>query len=224
MELKKKPEADLTKKSGLFFNIGLIVSLGLIITAFEWKTYDNKDEKITVTQDVFEETQDIPLTEQLPPPPPQMQQPEIIEVPDEEEIEDDIDINMNVDLDQTAPVQEVVINNNTAPVEEEEEIFLIVEDQPAPNGGPDAWRKYLEKNLKYPEQAQRMNIEGKVYVQFVVDKDGKITDVTVLKGVGAGLDEEAVRVLKNAPAWKPGKQRGRPVRVKMSLPIVFKLS
>jgi protein TonB len=82
---------------------------------------------------------------------------------------------------------------------------------------------YVSENLKYPVKASRMDIQGRVFVQFVVEKDGSLTDIQVVKGIGAGCDEEAVRVIKNAPRWEPGKQRGRPVRVKMILPIVFKL-
>jgi protein TonB len=98
-----------------------------------------------------------------------------------------------------------------------------VENQPAPVGGYEAFYKYIGKNIKYPDQARRMGVEGKVFVQFVVDKDGSITDVQVLKGIGSGCDEEAIRVVKSAPKWTPGKQRGRPVRVRMSVPIAFKL-
>jgi protein TonB len=87
----------------------------------------------------------------------------------------------------------------------------------------DSFLKYVSKNLKYPAQARRMGVEGKVFVQFVVEKDGSITDIKVVKGIGAGCDEEAVRVLENAPKWKPGKQRGRPVKQRIVLPIVFKL-
>jgi protein TonB len=83
--------------------------------------------------------------------------------------------------------------------------------------------KYVSKNIEYPKQARRMGIEGKVFVQFVVDKDGSLSDVKVIKGIGAGCDEEAIRVLKESPKWTPGKQRGRPVRVRMSLPIFFKI-
>jgi periplasmic protein TonB len=111
------------------------------------------------------------------------------------------------------------------PVEEEvaEEIFTIVEDQPQPKGGMAAFYEYVGKNLKYPAQARRMGIEGKVFVEFVVDKDGTITDVKAIKGIGAGCDEEAIRVIQLAPKWSPGKQRGRPVKVRMILPITFKL-
>lgn len=223
MEVKKDPKADLSKKTGLFFNIGLVVSLLLVITAFEWRFYD--EEKLVnlgQIEDNFEDIMDIPPTEQPPPPPPKIQQPEIIEVPDEEEIEEEIDIDLDVEVTEETVIEEIVFEDE--PEEEaSEEIFTIVEDQPEPKGGMAAFYEFVQKNLKYPAQARRMGIEGKVFVQFVVDKDGSINDVQSVKGIGAGCDEEAVRVIKSSPKWKPGKQRGRAVKVRMILPITFKL-
>ena len=109
------------------------------------------------------------------------------------------------------------------PEEEVEEIFTIVEDQPEFPGGIGAFYKYVATNLRYPAQARRMGIAGKVFVQFVVEKDGRLTDVQILKGIGAGCDEEALRVIKKSKAWKPGRQRGRPVKVRMIIPINFRL-
>ena len=213
MELKKNPNADLEKKSGLFMNIGLCVSLLLVITAFEWRFYDRGS-----AMDLLE----IPPTEQPPPPPPVIQQPEIIEVPDEEEIEEEIEIEIDVEITEETVIEEIVFEE--APEEEEvDEIFTIVEDQPQPPGGMGAFYKYVGTTLRYPAQARRMGIEGKVFVQFVVGKDGSLTDVQAIKGIGAGCDEEAVRVISRAKKWSPGKQRGRPVRVRMILPITFKL-
>jgi periplasmic protein TonB len=223
MELKKNPEADLTKKSGLFLNIGLVVSLLFCITAFEWKVYDDGSlVDLGQVTDNFEDIMDIPPTEQPPPPPPVIQQPEIIEVPDEEEIEQEIEVNLDIDVTEDRVVEAIVFTE-APPEEVAEEIFTVVEDQPTPNGGYEAFYKYVSKNMKYPAQARRMGVEGKVYVQFVVDKDGSITEVQAVKGIGAGCDEEAVRVLQEAPKWKPGKQRGRAVKVRMVLPIQFKL-
>lgn len=223
MELKKKPEADLRKKSGLFFNIGLVISLALVITAFEWPFYDDQSVvDLGGTNEQFEDIMDIPPTEQPPPPPPKIQQPEVIEVPDDEEIEEEIEFDLDIEATEETVIEEIVFE--AAPEEEiAEEVFTIVEDQPEPTGGMQAFYQYVQKELNYPAQARRMGIEGKVYVQFVVDKDGSISEVTAIKGIGAGCDEEAVRVLKQAPKWKPGKQRGRAVKVRMILPITFKL-
>ena len=223
MEAKKNPKADLERKTGLFFNIGLALSLLLCITAFEWRFYDDGNlVDLGQVDDNFEDLMEIPPTEQPPPPPPVIQQPEIIEVPDEEEIEEEIEINLDVEITENTVIEDVVFDQ--APEEEvADEIFTIVEDQPEPQGGMGAFYQYVSKNMKYPNQARRMGVEGKVFVQFVVDKDGTITEVQAIKGIGAGCDEEAVRVIQQAAKWKPGKQRGRPVKVRMILPITFKL-
>lgn len=224
MEAKKKPEIDLEKKSTLFLNIGLTVSLLLVITAFEWRFYEEGSMvDLGQVDEEFEDIMDIPPTEQPPPPPPKIQQPEIVEVPDEEEIEDEIEIDLDVEVTEETVIEDVVFEE--APEEEvADEIFTVVEDQPEPQGGMAAFYKYVGKEMNYPAQARRMGIEGRVFVQFVVDKDGSITNVQAVKGIGAGCDEEAVRVIKNSPKWKPGKQRGRAVRVRMILPITFKLN
>ena len=223
MEAKKNPKADLNKKTGLFLNIGLVVSLLLVIMAFEWKFYDDGElMDLGQVSDEFEDVMEIPPTEQPPPPPPKIQQPEIIEVPDEEEIEEEIEVDLDVEITEETVVEDIVFDE---PVEEEvaDEIFTIVEDQPQPKGGMAAFYEYIGKKLKYPAQARRMGIEGKVFVEFVVDKDGTITNVKAIKGIGAGCDEEAIRVIQSSPKWNAGKQRGRPVKVRMILPITFKL-
>ncbi|MDO1444778.1 TonB family protein [Rhodocytophaga aerolata] len=225
MEAKKNPKVELANKYSLFLNIGLVISLALCLAAFEWKTYDDlSGVDIGVKTIEPEVTLVIPITDLTPPPPPKVQ-PEIIEVK-EEEIEEELAIF------ETEITPETIIAPPTLPIEKAAEpiqeedtegTFIVVENPPMPEGGFDGFGKYLQKNLKYPEQARRMNVEGKVFVQFVIDKDGSPTDITVLKGIGSGCDEEAVRVIKNMPKWTPGKQRGRPVKVKMSLPVVFKL-
>ncbi|UXP33256.1 TonB family protein [Reichenbachiella agarivorans] len=224
MEVKKNPQIDLGRKAGMFFNIGLTISLVLVITAFEWKFYDDGDlVDLGQVDDNFEDIMEIPPTEQPPPPPPKIELPQIVEVPDEEEIEEEIEVELDVEITETTVIEDIVFDD--APAEEvADEVFDIVEDQPAPPGGMAAFYKYVGQNMKYPNQARRMGIEGRVFVQFVVDKDGSITEVRAIKGIGAGCDEEAVRVLEGAPKWKPGKQRGRAVKVRMILPITFKLS
>ncbi len=222
MELKKKPEADLTKKRGLFFNIGMVTTLALVILAFTWKSYDEGDlMNLGSLEDNADEMIEVPVTEQPPPPPPKIQQPEIIEVPDEEEIEEDIEVDLDVEVTEDSEIEEIIADEEE---EESDEIFTIVEQQPTPKGGMGAFYKYVGKKMTYPSQAKRMGIEGKVFVKFMVDKDGSISRVKVLKGIGAGCDEAAAKVLKAAPKWIPGKQRGRAVRVWMTIPIVFKLN
>ena len=225
MEAKKTPKADLVNKSGMFLNLGLAVSVAVVLFAFEYKSYDDRAlMDLGTVDDAFEELLDIPITEQPPPPPPPpVEQPVIQEVPDEVEIEE-IEVNFDVDVKEETVIKEVVIAE-APPVEEKaDQIFDVVETMPTPPGGMEGWNKYLSNNLKYPTQARRMGIEGTVYVVFVVNTDGSIQDVEILRGIGGGCDEEAMRVVQAAPKWEPGKQRGKPVRVKMRLPIRFKLS
>jgi protein TonB len=223
MEPKKTEKADLENKSFMFFSLGLIVALLLSITAFTYRVYDDTSAKdLSNNAANNEEILEVPPTQQLPPPPPKIQQPQIIEVPDEKKIEEEIEINMDTEVTEQTKVEEIKI----AEVEEKEDpdqIFLVVEETAAPTGGMPAFYEYVGKKLKYPAQARRMGIEGKVFVEFVIERDGTITDVKAIKGIGAGCDEEAVRVLQSAPKWKPGKQRGKPVRQRMVLPIAFKL-
>ncbi|WKZ59206.1 MAG: TonB family protein [Cyclobacteriaceae bacterium] len=223
MEPKKSEKADLTNKSWLFFNIGLVITLLIVVSAFEYSGRDNTDAKdLAQNNNMIEEIMEVPPTEQPPPPPPKIQQPQIIEVPDEEEIEEEIKVEFDVEVTEDTKVEEIVI----APVEEKEDvdqIFLVVEETATPKGGMSAFYKYVGDKMKYPAQARRMGIEGKVFVEFVINRDGSITDVKAIKGIGAGCDEEAVRVVQSAPPWNPGKQRGKPVRQRYVVPITFKL-
>lgn len=223
MEAKKTPKADMNKRTSLFLMIGLIVSLGLTLMAFEWKKYEAGDlMDLGEVSDEFEELTEIPPTEQPPPPPPKIQQPQIIEIPDEEEIEEEIEIDLDVEITEETEVEEIVFEEE--PEEEvAEEVFLVVEEQASFPGGNKAWGKFLKKNLKYPRQATRMGISGKVFLSFIVDKQGVISDIQVLRGIGGGCDEEAIRVLKASPKWNPGKQRGRAVKSRMAFTIDFKL-
>lgn len=227
MEAKKTPSADLTKKVGMFTNLGLAVAVGLTLAAFEYKSFDDSGLKdLGSVADNFEELLDVPITQQPPPPPPPppMEQPVIEEIPDEVEIEEKIEVNFDVDVKETTVIEEVAIKEVVIEEEKADQIFDVVETQPNPPGGMSGWNKYLSKNLKYPTQARRMGVEGTVIVVFVINTDGSIQDVEVLRGIGGGCDEEAVKVVTKAPKWEPGKQRGKPVRTRMRLPIRFKLS
>lgn len=223
METKKTEKADLTKKTSLFFSIGLVLTMTIIVMAFEYKTYDDTDVKDLGKQlNNMEEILEVPPTEQPPPPPPKIQQPQIIEVPDEEEIKEEIKVEFDAEITEDTKVEAITIVEEQ-PKENVDEIFLVVEESATPQGGMQAFYEYVGKKLKYPAQARRMGIEGKVFVEFVINRDGSIQDVKAIKGIGAGCDEEAVRVIQSAPSWKPGKQRGKPVRQRMVLPITFKL-
>ncbi len=227
MEPKKTEKADLTNKTALFFNIGLVVTLLLAVSAFTYKTYDDTSAKdLSGAQTDFEEILEVPPTEQPPPPPPQIQQPQIIEVPDEEEIEEEIEINMDNEITEETKVEAIVIAAPEPEKENVDEIFLVVEESATYPGGMNAFYEYVSKKMqgKYPAQARRMGIEGKVFVQFVVNRDGTIQDVNIMKGIGAGCDELAAKVIQESPSWKPGKQRGKAVRQRMVIPIFFKLN
>jgi periplasmic protein TonB len=228
MQPKKTQKADLAGKSFLFFNIGLVISLGMTLGAFNYKVYDDTSAtQLTNDKVSQEELMEPPVTQQLPPPPVmQLEQPQIVEVPNDKKIEEDININMDIETHLDQVMKEVAA---VAPVIEEEredphQIFIVVEETAVPEGGLGAFYEYILDNLKYPAQARRMDIEGKVFVEFVVEKDGSLTDVKSIKGIGAGCDEEAVRVISEAPKWKPAKQRGKAVRQRMVLPITFKMS
>jgi periplasmic protein TonB len=209
----------------LFRAIGLCLSIMFVLLAFESKFYDKAGEdELTGKSLVVDNILDIPVTEQPPPPQPVVQQPQIIEVANEEEIVDEIIFTLDIEVTEETKISAPVnVDMGIKPEEEKtEEIFTIVENQPEPNGGYKAFYDYISNNLKYPRAAIHAGMEGKVFVQFVVEKDGSLTDFQVIRGIGFGCDEEAVRVLSSAPKWIPGKQRGRPVRVRMILPIHFK--
>jgi periplasmic protein TonB len=224
MEAKKTEKADLTNKSMFFFSIGLFVTLGITVAIFENKTYDEQVEVIARNSDVAEEIMDVPVTDQPPPPPPQVQQPQVVEVPDEEEIEEEIQVNLDVEVTEDTKVEHIEIKQEKEEEEDVNQIFTIVEEQAQPVGGMSAFYKFVGEKMKYPAQARRMQVEGRVFCEFVVNRDGTLQDVKVIRGIGAGCDEEAIRVIQSAPPWKPGKQRGKAVRSKFNLAIIFKLS
>jgi protein TonB len=148
----------------------------------------------------------------------------VVEVPDEEEIEEEIDVNLDVENTEETKVEEIVIKVEKEVEEDVNQIFTIVEEQAAPIGGMQAFYKFVGEKMKYPAQARRMGVEGRVFCEFVVNRDGTLQDVKVIRGIGAGCDEEAIRVIQSAPAWKPGKQRGKTVRSRFNLAIIFKLN
>lgn len=225
---KKQAKAKHLKSiRGLYASIGLFTALLIVVTVFNWKVYDKEEIEILAISEEVEDLMDIPVTEQPPPPPPKntIQQPSIVEVPNEEEIIEEINVDFDIDITADESVEDVDYSNlEMGPEEEEaEEIFTIVEQSPEPKMGMQAFMQYLYENIEYPQKAIRLKVQGKVFVQFVVNSDGTLTDFVVLRGIGAGCDEEAIRVLEEAEPWSPGKQRGKPVRVRMVLPIHFLL-
>ena len=222
MEAKKNPNIALAKKKGLFLNIGFVISMLIVLVAFEWKTYDDANLlELGQVEDAFIEITEIPITRQPPPPTQIVHQVQIIEVPDEEEIKEEIEVNLDIEIIEETVIEEIVF---AEPIEEEtiEEIFTLVEEYPSYIGGDIEFVKFVQANLVYPKKARRMGLEGRVFVQFVVEKDGALTDISVIKGMMGGCNEEAIRVMKSSPNWLAGKQRGRSVRVQMIIPITFK--
>lgn len=226
LEIKKNPNVDLNSKRGLIFSISMVITLSLVLFAFEWKQYDSSIVELAGKQtNVFETMVEVPSTTIPPPPEVIIQQPQLVAVPDEEEIEQEIKFVFDVEVTEDSKVEEYKPVEMPKAVEEEtDEIFLVVEENAQPKGGISEFYKYVSTNIKYPAQARRLNVEGRVYVEFIVGKDGKIFDAVTVKGIGAGCDEEAVRIIMSAPAWNPAKQRGKPVRQRMVLPITFKLA
>lgn len=226
-EIKRARKAADKKYKGLFFNIGLFSSLALVTFLINWKTYSTSSLVELSSNRIYEdELIEIPPTKQLPPPPIKvLQQPNIIEVQNEELIKEEIKIDLDININEDTYFETPEVIAVDAPVEEvAEEVFTIVENKPEPKNGLTAFYKYINDNIKYPPTAIRQGIEGRVFVQFIINKDGHLSELKVVKGIGAGCDEEAVRVLQNAEPWNPGKQRGQPVRVRMIIPISFVLS
>ena len=223
MELKKNPKLDLTKYQTLFFNIGLVLSIGLVVLVFEWKTIDSKSEvSITTSNSDFEEILDVPLTLQSPPPPQKVVQPKIIEIPDEEEIIEGIEFDLDIEMTEEIVIEELVAQYA---LEEEsvDEVFSIAEVMPSFPGGNNKFYEYIAQNLKYPRKALKAQVEGKVIIRFVVAKDGDISEIEVLKGIGYDCDEEAIRVLESSPNWIPGKHQGKNVNVRVMVPLTFSI-
>lgn len=224
METKKSPKVDLEKKRGIFFQIGLIITLSACLLAFEWKSSKGELASLGDLSNLIIEEEIIPITRQeelKTPPPPQQVIEELNIVEDDEEIKEEIEIK-DSESDQDTKVEVINIQ------QEEEEVdevfnFYVLEDKPEFPGGEAALLKWIAQNTKYPEIAKENGIQGRVFVGFVIDKAGKVTEVKVLRGVDPYLDKEAVRVVGQMPSWSPGKQRGKPVKVSYQVPINFKL-
>ena len=214
MKPKKNPKISLESKKSLFFQIGLAITLLAVLIAFEWKSYEKNDYNLgNLNLDDMEE-EIIPITRQevKPPPPP----PEVIEI-----VEDEVEIEKELEIEDTETDEDEIIEFEE---EDDEEFFMVVENMPEFPGGDLGLMKFIQKNVKYPAIAKEYNITGKVYVSFIVDKQGKVTNVKIVRGVDKNLDGEALRVVSALPNYKPGKQRGKPVRVMFTIPINFTLN
>ncbi|MGN0234746.1 MAG: energy transducer TonB [Paludibacteraceae bacterium] len=225
MQLKKSQRASLEDKKVVYVLMGFVFVLSLCYVALEWTEKEVTKYEVADMEFTFEEEVEIQQTSQEttpPPPPPPVQEVEVLNVVEDDVETESIEINTEDDKD----VEVVIAAPVEAPVEEEEEevVFVVVETMPEFPGGQQALFKYLNENVKYPVIAQENGIQGRVICQFVVNKDGSIVDVEVVRSGGdASLDKEAVRVIKSMPKWKPGKQRGKAVRVKYTVPVNFRL-
>ena len=220
MEHRKNLNKDLRRQSGLFFQIGLLIAMMLCVSAFEY-TAKKEYKPAAITSCEILDDWNPPITVNPPPKPPKPKViPKVVEVIDEEPIETP-DVTFDI-----IDIGEIEVPEIEGPKTElaEEVPFDIVEEMPTPVGGEAAFYKFISKNLKYPKQAQRMGVEGKVYIKFVVLENGELDRIHVYRGIGAGCDEEVVRVLEKAPKWNPGKQRGKPVKVWKIVPVNFQFN
>ncbi len=211
---RKKPSADLRKYYTILLEVGLIFALLIFIVAAKVNLKTNQQEvDLTMEQEVVEmEEVERTKQEERPPPPPRPQVP--VEVPNDEIVED-VEINLDAELNFDEPLD---MPPPPAEEEEEEDFFVVVEQMPELIGGMAA----LQKNIRYPEMARKAGIEGRVIVQFIVNENGEVEDPRVIRGIGGGCDEEALRAVQTVK-FKPGRQRGQPVRVQYSLPVIFRL-
>ena len=228
MEIKKSEKANLENKKLLFVEIGLVISLAITLFAFEWTSKETNVATLEDNTQVVLEEEIIPITQETPPPPPAAPKIPVLSdqidiVDDEIEIEDDMFMNLEDNADLGVEIMDYVEVEEEV-VEEEAIPFQLVEEKPSFNGGDaNQFSKWVNSRLVYPEIAKENGVQGRVTLQFTVEKDGTVTKVKVLRGVDPSLDKEAVRVVSMSPKWKPGKQRDRAVPVTYTFPVIFQL-
>ena len=228
MEIKKSTKANLENKKLLFLELGLIISLGIVWFAFEWTSKETNVSVLEDNTEVLVEEEIISTNMDTPPPPPAAPKIPVLSdqidiVDDEIEVNDDLfmnledDANMGVEIMEYVEVEEEVVEEEAIP-------FQLVEEKPSFQGGDaNTFSKWVNGRLEYPEIAKENGVQGRVTLQFTVEKDGSVTKVKVLRGVDPSLDKEAVRVVSMSPKWKPGKQRDRAVPVTYTFPVIFQL-
>ncbi len=228
MEIKKSEKANLENKKLLFVEIGLVISLLITYLAFEWTQKETTVSVLEDTTEVVLEEEIIPITQETPPPPPSAPKMPVLSdqidiVDDEIELEDDMFMNLEDDSSLGVEIMDYVEVEEEV-VEEEAIPFQLVEEKPSFQGGDaNQFSKWVNQRLVYPEIAKENGVQGRVTLQFTVEKDGTVTKVKVLRGVDPSLDKEAVRVVSSSPKWKPGKQRDRAVPVTYTFPVIFQL-
>ena len=228
MEIKKSEKASLENKKLLFVEIGLVVSLAITLFAFEWTSTETETALLEDNTEVLIEEEIISTQMDTPPPPPAAPKIPVLSdqidiVDDEIEIEDDMFMNLEDDARLGVEIMDYVEVEEEV-VEEEAIPFQLVEEKPSFQGGDaNQFSKWVNSRLVYPEIAKENGVQGRVTLQFTVEKDGSVTKVKVLRGVDPSLDKEAVRVVSMSPKWSPGKQRDRAVPVTYTFPVVFQL-
>jgi periplasmic protein TonB len=226
MEIKKSKKADLERKKPIYLQVGLVLALSLALLSFEYKSYDKiQEEAASVAQaEVIEEVVMQTKQEVKPetPPPAQAQTTLLNIVDNNVKVDNDIEIDADDNGEKNQEYQEVT--QEVAVEAEEAQIFSVVEESPSYPGGDEARMKYLKDNLKYPQLARESGIDGTVYIEFIVERDGSISKSVIKRDIGGGCGDEALRVVKSMPKWSPGKQRGKPVRTQFVLPIKFILN
>ena len=228
MDIKKSEKASLENKKLMFIEIGLVVSLAITLFAFEWTSTETETALLEDTTEVLIEEEIISTQMDTPPPPPAAPKIPVLSdqidiVDDEIEIEDDMFMNLEDDASLGVEIMDYVEVEEEV-VEEEAIPFQLVEEKPSFQGGDaNQFSKWVNSRLVYPEIAKENGVQGRVTLQFTVEKDGSVTKVKVLRGVDPSLDKEAVRVVSMSPKWKPGKQRDRAVPVTYTFPVIFQL-
>lgn len=229
MEVKKSEKANLENKKLLFREIGFVVTLLIVLAAFEWKSYEAPEAVFQEETAVEIEVEDIPITTETPPPVPDAPKAPMLsdqlEIMDDDfVIEEDLFVSLEDTKDMGVEIMDYVEEVYEEEIVEEAIPFAIVQEKPSfMGGGPEKFRSWVNKNLVYPRSAMENGVQGRVMIQFTVGVDGYLKNVKVLRGVDSSLDKEAVRVVQSSPKWTPGKQRDKAVPVVYNFPIVFEL-
>jgi protein TonB len=225
MKAKKSRNADLETKTSIFLQIGFIIALGLVFFAFEWSTMDSDYSRYDLPDDVIPAEDIIPVTiqkEAKPKLPPPIKPIDVLII-----VEDDTELKETLEIENSEMTEGMDIDFSNIPevVESSDDniIFIRVEEMPEFPGGRSALGRYIAENVKYPVIAQENRIQGRVFVTFVVNKKGVVQNVEISRGVDPALDKEALRVISSLPNWKPGKQTGKSVNVRFTVPINFRL-
>ena len=229
MEEKKSKKANLENKKLLFIEVGLCFSLFVTLAAFQWGTRDANVSVLEEETQMIEEEEIIPITQETPPPPPETPKIPVLSdqidiIDDDIKVDDDLFMNLEDDANLGVEIGDYIEEVQEEVIEEEAIPFQLVETRPSFNGGDaNEFSRWVNSRLEYPEIAKENGVQGRVTLQFTVEKDGSVTNVKVVRGVDPSLDKEAVKVVSSSPKWTPGKQRDRAVRVTYTFPVIFQL-